>query len=355
MEAAACAGMGGKMEYRVLGRTGLKVSVIGFGGIPIQRVTAAEAEAVVNRALDRGINFFDTARAYTDSEEKLGRVLRRRRSEVVIATKSMARTREAMWADIEKSLEALGVDCIDLYQLHNVKDEEAMHLVFGPDGALAALKEARERGLIRHVGMTSHIGSFLVEALKTGEIETVQFPFNAVETAGAEELFAAAARAGAGVIIMKPLAGGALNRADLALRFVLEHPVSTVIPGMDDVQQVEENARVGSEMRPLSPSERKLLEEEAAQLGAGFCRRCEYCQPCPQGIEIPTVFLLDGYYTRYGLQTWARERYRALKSKSEDCLDCGECESKCPYSLPIRRMLRDAGARLGRPAPREGS
>ncbi|MDI6710792.1 MAG: 4Fe-4S dicluster domain-containing protein [Bacillota bacterium] len=154
---------------------------------------------------------------------------------------------------------------------------------------------------------------------------------------------------------MKPLAGGALRRAGPALRFVLEHPVSTVIPGMDDVQQIDENARIGSERRPLSPSEREVLEEEAAQLGAQFCRRCEYCQPCPQGIDIPMVFLLDGYYTRYDLKAWARERYRALKSKIGDCIDCGECESKCPYSLPIRQMLRDAGARLGPSEPKKES
>jgi len=339
------------MEYRVLGRTGLKVSVIGFGGIPVQRITMSEAETVVNRALERGINFFDTARAYTDSEEKLGRVLRRRREEVVIATKSMARTREAMRADIEKSLKTLGVDCIDLYQLHNVKDEEALRQVFAPDGALEALKEARERGLIRHIGITGHIGDFLIRALRTGEMETVQFPFNVIEAEGAGELFAQAERAGAGVIVMKPLAGGALTRADLALRFILEHPVSTVIPGMDTVEQVDENAGVGDAPRALSPSERQALEEEAARLGPGFCSRCEYCQPCPQEIDIPMVFLLDGYYTRYGLQAWARERYRGLKAGADACLDCGECESKCPYGLPIRRMLKEAGARLGPSAP----
>lgn len=334
------------MRYRELGKTGLKVSVIGFGGIPIQRVPAEKAGAIVERALALGINFFDTARGYTDSEEKLGAVLKKRRKEVVIATKSMARTREGMASDIRKSLETMGVDYIDLYQLHNVKDKESLGKVLSPDGALAALKEAKKDGVVRHIGITGHVKSLLLEVLKTGEVETVQFPFNAVETAGASELMETAQKTGTGTIVMKPLAGGAFKNTGPALRFILEYPVSVVIPGMDSVEQVEENAAAGSGPLYLSSKERKVLEEEARKLGSAFCRRCEYCMPCRQGIDIPSVFLLDGYYTRYGLEDWARERYRNMKVRPDSCVDCGECEEKCPYNLPIRRMLADAAARL---------
>lgn len=334
------------MNYRILGKTGLKVSEVGFGGIPIQRVSPREAEVILHRALDLGINFFDTARAYTDSEVKLGAVLGKRRREAIIATKSMARSREGMESDLKKSLEALGTDYIDLYQLHNVKDEAALARALGPGGALEALKEAKKDGVIKHIGVTGHIKSFLLEALKTGEMETVQFPFNAVELVGARELLELAGEMNCGVIVMKPLAGGALKNPGLALRFILEHPVSTVIPGMDSLEQVEENVLAGSESKPLSAAERVALEAEAGSLGEAFCRRCEYCQPCPQGIDIPTVFLLDGYYTRYDLTDWARERYRGLKVGAGSCLQCGECEEKCPYSLPIRQMLADAAARM---------
>lgn len=334
------------MQYRVLGKTGLKVSIIGFGGIPIQRVTLEEAEVIVNHALDKGINLFDTARGYTDSEAKLGKVLSSRRAEAVIATKSMARTREEMEADIKKSLQTLGVEHIDLYQLHNVKDQTALEKVLSPDGALAALIQARREGLVRHIGITGHIKPILMEALKTPEIETVQFPFNAVETAGARELLNLAVEKNLGVIAMKPLAGGALRNPDTALRFILEHPVSAVIPGMDSPQQVGKNAQVGVNHRPLTLEERKNIEEEAARLGTSFCRRCEYCQPCPQNIDIPTVFLLDGYYTRYNLQGWARERYKGLAARAEDCLACGECEERCPYGLSIQSMLAEAATRL---------
>jgi len=334
------------MQYRQLGRTGLNVSVIGFGGIPIQRISVIEAATIVQNALNKGINFFDTARSYTDSEEKLGKALKNNRSKVIIATKSMARTKEDMATDIKNSLATMGVDYIDLYQLHNVKSQEALEQVFRPDGALAALKEAQKAGVVKHIGITGHIKSYLLEALKTGELETIQFPFNAVETSGAQELLDQAAQTGTGIIIMKPLAGGAIRNTNLALRFILERNVSTVIPGMDSVAQVEENIFAGQEVLPLSAGEKSVLEEEAVRLGAAFCRRCEYCQPCPQGIDIPMVFLLDGYYTRYDLKDWARERYRGLSTRPDACVECGACEEKCPYSLPIRCMLAESSVRL---------
>lgn len=335
------------MKYRVLGKTGLKVSAIGFGGIPIQRVSVQEATQIVERALDLGINFFDTARGYTDSEPKLGAVLKRRRAEAIIASKSMARTKEAMTADIKKSLAELGVDYIDLYQLHNVRYDNELDRVLAPDGALAALSEAKKEGLIGHIGITGHIKGLLVKALKTSDVlETVQFPFNAVEEAESRELLDVAQKVNAGVIAMKPLAGGALKNAGPALRFILEHPAAIAIPGMDTVEQVEANALIGDKLEPMSDAERELLNKEAVSLGTAFCRRCEYCQPCPEGVEIPMVFLLDGYFTRYNLQDWARQRYSELKVKAGSCIECGQCEEKCPYELPIRKMLAEAAARL---------
>ncbi|MTI79349.1 MAG: 4Fe-4S dicluster domain-containing protein [Firmicutes bacterium] len=334
------------MQYRELGKTGLKVSVVGFGGLPIQRVTFEEGSRVVNKALDLGINFFDTARGYTDSEEKLGQALQKRRSEAIIATKSMARTKEDMAADIKLSLQTLGIDYIDLYQLHNVKDKNALEQVFGPGGAVEALLEARQKGLIKHIGITGHIQEILKEALKYDVLESVQFPFNAVEVDDGEELLKLAESKNVGIIIMKPLAGGALTNADLALRFILSYPVSSIIPGMDSEEQVEANANV-VEKQPLTKEEENTLAKEKGKLGTTFCRRCEYCQPCPQNINIPTVFLLDGYFTRYNLKHWANERYKTLPVAVEECIDCGECEEKCPYDLPIREMLKEVGSRLG--------
>ncbi len=335
------------MEYRRLGKTDLKVSVIGFGGIPVQRIDTTSAERVVERAVELGINFFDTARAYTDSEEKLGVALKAHRDQVIIATKSMARDKKSMAEDIDKSLRTMGVDYIDLYQMHNVKDKGTLEQVLGVNGALAALIEAKEKGRIRHIGVTGHIKGILLEILKTGEIETVQFPFNPVETDGAKDVIDLAGKMDAGIIVMKPLAGGALTNAKLSLQYILEHPVSVAIPGMDSLEQVEENAAVGNDLKPLTDQEREELDQIVGKLGTSFCRRCEYCLPCQQGIDIPSVFLFDGYYTRYDLKDWAIGRYQALKVKADACVECGECEERCPYNLPIRAMLKEAARRLG--------
>lgn len=335
------------MQYRELGQTGLKVSVIGFGGIPIQRIDLDQAAQVLDKALAGGVNFIDTARGYTDSETKLGQLLNGRRQQVILATKSMARTKQAMATEVVRSLTELQVDYIDLYQLHNVKDQGALDQVLASDGALAALKEAKAQGKIRHIGITGHIPDILVQALETGEFATVQFPINIVEPTFIPRVLTLAKELKMGTIAMKPFAGGAVqeNRVD-ALRFILEQGMDTVIPGMDAVAQVEENLQAGQQRLPLSADERAKLEEEASRLGESFCRRCEYCAPCPKGIDIPGVFLLDGYWSRYNLQGWARERYQPLVAKASDCIECGKCEERCPYQLPIRNMLKQAHEHL---------
>lgn len=339
------------MHYNILGKTGLRVSAVGFGGIPLQRVSERDAVVMVNKALDLGINFFDNARAYTDSEAKLGLAMQGRRKEGIIATKSLSRTKEAMAADIRTSLTNFQTDYIDLYQLHNVKDSAVFEQVCGADGALTALCEAKEAGLIRHIGITGHIKEFLPEAMEHPEIDTVQFPFNPIETNQVQNLFTAAKKTDAGIIIMKPLAGGALRNTTLALRYILQHPVSTVIPGMDALPQVVENAAAGCLEQGLTQDEQQLLSEEIKKLGDSFCRRCDYCQPCPQGIDISSVFLMDGYLTRYNLPDWAKMRYMGLPAQVDSCVECGNCEERCPYNLPIRQMLREAGERL---QPTEG-
>lgn len=329
------------MEYRELGKTGLRVSLVGFGGIPIQRVDMAAAGEILVQATAQGINFIDTARGYTDSEVKIGQFLKDRRSDCLIATKSMARTAEAMARDIDVSRQNLQTDMIDLYQLHNVKDEATLAQVLAPGGAMTALKKARQAGKIRFIGITSHLPGALVKAIRTGEFDTVQFPYNLVEREAEQLLLAEARERQVGTIIMKPLAGGAFKNAELALRWLLNQPVTTIIPGMDSVEQVRQNAALGDQSRPLTEEEVRQLAEEIKGMGQRFCRRCEYCLPCPAEIDIPTMFLLNGYYTRYGLQTWARERYRGLAVGVDACLDCGECEEKCPYQLPIRQMLQE--------------
>lgn len=335
------------MEIRKLGTTGYDVVTIGFGGIPIQRLGEKEAVELIQLARKEGINFIDTARAYGESESLIGKGIKGNRGDWIIASKSMARDYESMKRDIEISLENLDCQYIDLYQCHNVRTKEDYNKVMGDNGAYKALQEAKEEGKIKYIGITSHDVNILKMAVETQYFSTIQFPYNAVERQG-EELFKRAYERNIGVIVMKPLAGGAITMGDLALRFILENPnVSVVIPGIDKVQQITENAAVAKNFTPLNEKERQELQDFANKLGSKFCRRCGYCLPCPEDIDIPTQFLMEGYYTRYNLKEWAIERYSSFSKKASDCIQCGKCEIRCPYDLPIREMLEDVAELLG--------
>ena len=335
------------MEYRILGKTGLKISRLGFGGIPIQKTTTEDTKRLIGELIAEGVNFIDTARAYTVSEEYLGYALEGVQDRFVLATKSMARTKEAMEKDIAISLKNLRTDYIDLYQVHNpsAKDFEQ---VIAPGGALEALSEAKAAGKIGHIGVTLHSVDLFREAVELPWVETIMFPYNVVETQG-EELIARCAEKNIGFIAMKPLAGGAIEDAPLALRFVLSNPaVTVVIPGMADVSEIKQNARSTGDASPLSAEEREKILKVKEFLGTNFCRRCNYCAPCATGINISAVFLIEGYFSRYDLKDWARFRYAQLDKTATDCIGCGVCESRCPYHLPIREMLKKAALTMGK-------
>lgn len=336
------------MEKRKLGKTDLNVSVIGFGGIPIQRVDEDMSIELLKEAYNQGINFIDTARGYNESEELIGNALEEiGRENFYLATKSMRRDYHGVLEELNISLNNLKVDSIDLFQFHNVKTMEELELVMGENGALKAIKEAKDSGKVKEIGITSHSPELLDKAIDTGEFSTIQCPYNAIENQ-AEDLFKKAKENNIGVIVMKPLAGGAIREAELAIRYIVNNPnVSVVIPGMDSVEQIKENADVGKNIRELSKEENKKLFYEANSLGTEFCRRCGYCLPCPQGIDIPTQFLMEGYYTRYNLQEWAKSRYDAMEHNANDCIECGICETKCPYDLPIIKMMANVAIKLG--------
>ena len=334
------------MEYITLGKTGLRVSKMGFGGIPIQRVTASDAKALLEAVEAAGINYIDTARGYTVSEELIGQAIEGRRDKFVLATKSMARDREAMAKDIETSLGNLRTDYIDLYQIHNPSVQQ-LEQVCAPGGALEALLEAKEAGRIGHLGLTAHSLEVFQRALELDWVETVMFPYNIVENQGAD-LMEQAAEKNVGFIGMKPLAGGAIEDAALALRYIAANPhVSVVIPGMYAPEEVAQNAAAVADAAPLSQAEQDRMEQIRKELGTSFCRRCNYCAPCTVGISIPNAFLFHGYLSRYGLADWARSRYEAMPAKAGDCVECGACEERCPYQLPIREMLKKTAADFG--------
>lgn len=329
------------MQLRKLGRTNFDVSAVGFGGIPIQKVDEKKAVELIKASKENGINFIDTARAYGRSEELIGYGIKETgRENWYIATKSPARTYETMKKDIDISLKKLNIDTIDLYQMHNVKTVEAYEQVMSSNGALRALKEARAQGKIKAIGITSHTLAILEDAVETGEFATIQFPYNPVEPQ-AEGLFNRAKELNIGVIVMKPVAGGAIRNVEYSIRYILENTnVSTVIPGMDKVEHIKANTAVANELRPLTDEERQVIMTEAKELGTEFCRRCGYCAPCPQGIDIPSQFILEAYLTKYDLKDWAKERFSGLDKTAHDCIECGSCEPRCPYDLPIRKMMK---------------
>ena len=328
------------MEYTNLGNTGLKVSRLGFGGIPIQRITQEEATALIRKLPEYGVNYIDTARGYTVSEEYLGIAMEGIRDKFVLATKSMARTREAMEKDIETSLKNLRTDHIDLYQVHNAPPAQ-MSIVTGEGGALEALLEAKAAGKIGHIGITAHeIGTFEM-GLEMDWVETIMFPYNFVELQAAD-LIRKCAEKGKGFICMKPLAGGAIENAPLAMRFIASNKDITVnIPGMASEDELKQNVAAACDPTPISEEELREVQNIRDTLGNQFCRRCNYCQPCTMGINISFCFTINGYLTRYGLKDWAIGRYKGMAVEPNACIECGMCESRCPYHLPIIEMLKD--------------
>lgn len=335
------------MNYVTLGKTGLKAAVISFGGIPIQRADAANTVAVVDKLEEYGINYIDTARGYTVSEEYLGAALEGRRDKFILATKSMVRDKEGMAKDVETSLKNLRTDYIDIYQLHNVPEKD-IEKVFSPDGAYAALAEAKAAGKIGHIGVTCHSADamkILVEQY-ADKIETVMFPFNIVEDQGRDTL-ALAREKGIATIAMKPMAGGNLDDWKLALRYIAASGVIDIsIPGMGSPEEVDRNATVDL-TAPLSQEEMEQCATIRRELGTQFCRRCGYCAPCSTGIDIPQNFLIANYARKYGLAGWAEARYKALQYHAGSCVQCGACEKRCPYNLPIRDMLADVAKLFG--------
>ena len=328
------------MEYRALGRTGLQISPMGLGGIPVQRIDAEGTKQLLQKLVAAGVNYIDTARGYTVSEEYIGYGLEGIRDKFVLATKSMARTKEAMAADIDISLKNLRTDYIDLYQVHNPGPKD-LETVIAPGGALEALLEARQAGKIGHIGITLHSADMFQKALELSWVETIMFPYNLVETQG-EDLIRICGQKGIGFIAMKPLAGGAIEDATLALRFIGQNSnVSVVIPGMAEEKELQQNLAAVADTAPLSLEEKQKINQIRSTLGTQFCRRCNYCAPCPMGIGIPGIFVLEGYFSRYNLQDWAMTRYNGTPVKASACIGCGACEARCPYQLPIRKMLKN--------------
>jgi uncharacterized protein len=327
------------MRYLALGKTGLTVSEVGFGGIPIIRLSTEEAVKVLRRAYDKGITLFDTASMYLDSEEKIGIAFEGIRGELVLATKSLKRDRAGVTADIELSLRRMRTDTLDLFQIHQLSLESDYERITGPDGALEAVFRAKEAGRIRHLGLTSHSIEMAIKLVKTGLFSTVQFPFNFIESKAMDELHPLARELEVGILAMKPFGGGVLDDGALCFKFLRQFPDVIPLPGFDAVEQVDEVVGFYEGKNNILSEDLAAMERCRTELGQQFCRRCEYCQPCEQGVMITPAMNYPIIARRMSGRKAAGFAEKMMQSV-KNCIECGECVDRCPYNLPIPEMLK---------------
>jgi predicted aldo/keto reductase-like oxidoreductase len=332
------------MEKIRLGKTDMTVTRLGFGGIPIQRLNDDAAVKVVSRCLDLGINFLDTANGYTTSEERIGRAVKGRRHDVFIATKTFPGTPKDIEKNLALSLKRLDTDYIDLYQFHGVNDQATLDKILDPENGLyKVFEKARKAGKIRHIGITSHKMDAAKVQVKTGRFETVMFPFNFVTSEPADELLPLCREHDVGFIVMKPMAGGMLSNATIAFKYLLQFPDIAIIPGIEKVGEIEEIVSIYYGPHRMTAAENKLMQQMKAELGTRFCRRCDYCQPCPQEIPISMVLSFPSFVKRLPPDWYLKSPFiPGAMAKAAGCTECGECEARCPYQLPIREMLAEA-------------
>jgi hypothetical protein len=354
------------MEKRILGKTGWSVSTISFGAIKLPRISLKECETLLNRALDSGINYIDTADCYGDSEEKIGKVLKKRRKQFFLSTKVDERDGPGVRAKLDRCLRRLQTEWIDLLFFHDVRGGEYERIF--TTGGLEELLKAQEKGEITHLGISIHSSlPMMRQAVESGVFSVLMVAYSALdEDRLTADLLPLAASRGVGLVAMKPLAGGRLGNtpprgwnqalfhgespAQIALRYVLANPhITCAIPGMMALDELEENVKVGQNPRELSIEEIKIFMAIAGEAGKGFCRNCGYCLPCPEGVPIPDVFRFESYYRYYGLEAWARSQYSALSPNALACSECDQCLDKCPYGVSIPSGLKNAHRILKEP------
>ena len=323
------------------GRTGLQVSQVAYGGIPIQRLGRPEGVRLVREVLELGVNFIDTAHGYGHSEELIGEAIHGLpRDGLVLASKSPALDKKTFLEQLELSLKRLRTDCIDVYQHHNIGSDEKMGRIMGRDGAFEGMQAAVKAGKVRFPGFSSHSCRVAVEVMKTGLFDSVQIPFNFVDTEALDEALPVARAMNLGVIAMKPLGGGLLDDAGLCFRFLNQFEDIVPDPGIEHIDQMRQIIALAVEGRRLSEDDRLKIEALREELGADWCHRCDYCQPCPQGIGISAVLAARSATVRM-----PRDKAEAMLGpsmlKAADCTECGQCAERCPYRLDIPALLKN--------------
>ena len=321
-----------------LGRTGLVVGKQSFGCLPIQRISKEEAVKLLHRAYDGGMNYFDTARAYSDSEEKVGAAFASMRDRIVISTKTAAQTAQGMWKDLEESLRALRTDYIDIYQFHN---PAFCPKPGGEDGLYEAVLEAKRQGKIRHISITNHRLAVAHEAIDSGLYDTLQFPFSYLSGPQERELVEKCQAADMGFIAMKALAGGLIRDGKTAAAFMGQFPTVVPIWGVQHGWELEQFLACIASPPQLTAERQAVIDRDRKELAGDFCRGCGYCMPCPAGIEINNCARMSLMLRRAPAVRWLTPEWQEKMKKIQNCLHCGACKAKCPYGLDTPRLLEE--------------
>ena len=325
-----------------LGKTGLMVSRVGMGGIPLTRPPLKEVIVFINRALDLGVNFIDTALGYSDSEERIGIALEGRREEAILATKSGASDRQTALKNLETSLGRLRTDYLDLWQFHSIMSMEEYDTIMGPGGAMEAAQDALDDGRVHHIGFSSHSLSAALQLVATDSFETVQFPFNFISNEAADKLVPLAKKHDVGFIAMKPFAGGMIKDANLAIKYLIQFDGVVPDPGIERASEIEDIVGIVEGNWDLTRGQLESIAKIQEKTGSRFCRQCQYCMPCPQDVLIHRILYLQRLYELWPPErffSWAYVKGGVESARALNCIECGVCETKCPYQLPIREMI----------------
>ena len=328
------------MEKVRLGRTNLIVTKLGWGGIPIQRASEEEGTSVIRAVIEMGVDLLDTARSYTNSESRIGMALQNMNKPVILSSKSQVRT-EKIYDDVQISLQQMKVKKIPIYHFHNVSNFKEYDKVMGPGGAYEGLKRARDKGLIDYIGITSHNLDVLGRAVEDGSIDVLMACYSFLEPDAAQKVFPSAKAKDIGIIAMKPFSGGVIEQPGPALRFVLSTPNVVPIPGSETVEKAQENWEIFSNGYSLTEKDQAYMETLRKEMDQQFCRRCDYCQPCAEKINIQLIMGLKSVVKRFGRQADQPAWVISLMEKARNCSECGDCLPRCPYQLRIPEMIKE--------------
>ena len=324
------------MEMVTLGKTGITVNKNGFGALPIQRISKGEAVDLLRKARTGGITFFDTARAYTDSEEKLGEAFGGTWDGIYVSSKTASMTPEGFWRDLETSLSNLKTDHLDIYQFHN---PAVCPKPGDGSGMYECMLEARQQGKIRHIGITNHRLAVAHEAIDSGLYETLQFPLSYLSSDKDLELVEKCGQAGMGFIAMKALSGGLITDSAAAYAFLAQFPHVLPIWGVQREKELDEFLSYVENPPALTEERRAFIDQDRKELQGEFCRGCGYCMPCPAGIEINNCARMSLLIRRAPSAAQLTEEMQQKMMRIEQCLHCGQCKSKCPYNLDTPALL----------------